>query len=467
MAGRIKELLNNVALFTIANLSSKVIVFLMVPFYTTVMSTAAFGDANIIQSTSTFLYPIFTCLISDAVLRFCYLKEMNIKAVFSEGFRFTMASGLGTILFVGFAQFFIPDKYWTANIWFIPLLVLSSSFSRLMHCFCRGIDRVKISAIAGVIQTIIVVSFNLIFLGIFKFGVWAYLLAFLLGDVVGILYMIFKVKIGKYIEYKRNNALMHSMLRFSLPLVPNNISWWAINNLNQYIVLAFLGLSAVGIYTATLRIPSTLTVLSEIFTQAWLLSALKDYEKEESKQFIRKMSGLFLSLIAMFTAIIIILSYPLSLLLLKGEFSNYWYISPFMFVSVFLGVITGFLGSIFSAERKNKIQATSTMIGACISIIGSLIFTKYIGIIVVAISTTIGYFIITSLRLWGALKYIKLDLNFRKLIIQTTILVVEAILVMNKLYYLASIVILCLIIINMKSLKLMIIYSYSIIHLKK
>lgn len=68
---------------------------------------------------------------------------------------------------------------------------------------------------------------------------------------------------------------------FSMPLVSNQISWWALSSVNRYVMLAWLGVSAVGIYSATLRIPSILTVLCDIFAQAWLLSALKDYGTDE------------------------------------------------------------------------------------------------------------------------------------------------------------------------------------------
>lgn len=460
---RIKELFKNTALFTIANLSSKVIVFLMVPFYTAVMSTDAFGNANIIQTTSSFLYPIFSCLIADAVLRFCYLKEVSINEIFTIGLRFSLLSGIGTFLLVTLVQFFIPEDFWSLNIWFIPILVLSTSLSRLLHCFCRGIDKVKISAVAGIIQTFFVVGLNLIFLGLLNWGTWSYLLAFALGDIGGILFIAIRIKVWNYIGAPKNKILLHSMLRYSLPLVPNNISWWAMNSLNQYIVLIFIGLSAVGIYTATLRIPSILIVLSDIFAQAWLLSALKDYEQEETKQFIIKMSGLFTSFIIIITSIIIILTYPLSSLMLKGEFLSYWYISPFMFISVLLGAITGFLGSIFSAERKNKKQATSTVIGAILSIVGALIFTKSFGILAIAISTMIGYFVITAIRLVSALKYIKLNINLITITNQTVILIIEAVLVIHQLYYFAILPLFILILINLNNLKQIMAYTKSFI----
>lgn len=425
----------------------------MVPFYTTVLSVEQFGDASIIQTTANLLTPILTCLISEAVLRYCFFKNSNLNLIFSVGLKFTILASFFALVLIVFASLLLSSATWSNYMWYIPIIVLTYSISKLLHCFCRGIDKVKISAMAGVLQTFVVVSVNLILLGVFKCGIWAYILAFILGDFCGFLYMAVKVKVWRFVSLSYNQSLEKSMLRYSLPLVPIKISWWALSSLNQYIVLIYLGMGAVGVYSATLRIPTLLTVLADIFAQAWLLSALKDYDSPDTKSFIIKMSRLFLVVVVLLSALIIMFSHPIAIVMLKGTFSNYWYIAPLLFVSVFLGAVTGFLGSIFSAERKNIIQATSTVIGAAVSIIVILILIKSIGIIATAVSTLLGYFIITLIRLWGTRRYIKLEISFGGLTLQTLLLITESIFVMKELY-LFAILTLCLIIcVNFNSIK--------------
>ena len=57
-------------LFTISSFGSKVLSFLLVPFYTSVLSTADYGKADILTTTAGLLIFVFTLNISDAVLRF-------------------------------------------------------------------------------------------------------------------------------------------------------------------------------------------------------------------------------------------------------------------------------------------------------------------------------------------------------------------------------------------------------------
>lgn len=451
MNSRLKELFRNSILFTIANLGSRILVFLMVPLYTSILSSEQYGDANIIQTTSNLLYPILTCLFADAVLRFCFIENANKNKVFSLGLKSTFIAVVLCCVLLLLYLFFIHDNIFGKYFYFIPVIVCFHSLQRVMHCFCRGIDRVKVSATAGVIQTVVIIIFNLFFLVYIKLGVFGYLSAFVLGDFISAMYMFVAVKSWRYIDFGVDKNLRKEMLAYSLPLVPNQVSWWAVSSINQYIVLAYLGMSAVGIYTATLRIPTILTVLSDIFAQAWLLSALKDYGTAESKQFIIKMYGNFLIVITLITSLIILLSYPLSAFLLRGTFSMYWYIAPFLFISVLLGALVGFLGSIYSAEKKNKIQALSTVVGA-IAIVGvSFLLINKLNILGIAISTLIGYFIIFTIRFLGVKKFIVLDVSLLKTCIYIVLLIIESCLVINEYYLFAIGIVAILFFVNIQS----------------
>lgn len=72
------KLLKNSALLVIGNFASKILVFFLVPFYTTVLSTEEYGAADLITTTVNLLYPVLTVMISTAVLRFC-LDDKKIR----------------------------------------------------------------------------------------------------------------------------------------------------------------------------------------------------------------------------------------------------------------------------------------------------------------------------------------------------------------------------------------------------
>lgn len=461
MNNRIKELLSNTLLFTIANLGSKILVFLMIPLYTAVLSTEEYGISDMVQTTAQMLFPIFSCMIADAVLRYCFIKDIDKRKILSTGVRVT---AIGTILCIlvtiifEFIPIFKPLGWY---ILFIPLLFCNQSFIQLMHKFARGIDKVKISAFAGLIDSIVVVMLNLFFLLVLKLGVTGFLLAYAIADIVAIVYMCARCRVWKYWTPEKDEMLCKQMLTYSIPLVPNQISWWALSSINRYIMLAWLGISSVGIYSATLRIPTILTVLSDIFAQAWLLSALKDYGSDESRRFIAIMYRRYWSLLILLTSIIILFSYPLVSLLLSNEFSSYWWISPYLFISVFWGALIGFLGSIFSAERKNTMQFVSTIVGAFVSIIITLLFIRQYGVVVVSIATMSGYFMIWIIRRIAVNRYVNLGVGTAYAIMQGLILLCEAVFVCKELYFYAMICVIILIVLNIKDIRMILQFGYK------
>ena len=121
MKSRVKELFQNTILFIVANMGSKILVFLMVPLYTAVLTTEEYGISDLVHTTSSILYYILTLKISDAVLRYCFLKDIySLKSVFTVGLRVTVVGTLLSIIIsiclmwiplfesLGYYIFFIP-----------------------------------------------------------------------------------------------------------------------------------------------------------------------------------------------------------------------------------------------------------------------------------------------------------------------------------------------------------------------
>ena len=452
MDANIKELISNTFLFTIANLGSKFLVFLMVPFYTYVLTPQEYGVAGVVQTTSALLIPILTLKTQDAVLRFCFQKGVNRASLLSIGMTITIAGGLLCVLLT-FLFRLCPLFEEVGNyMFFLPFLLFAHSLSLLFSFFARGIDRVRSSAISGVINTIAVVSFNLIFLLILHTGVKGYLLSYVIADLASAFYLFFSCGIKKYVKKGIDRPLTKEMLLFSVPLIPTSLSWWLLSSFNNYLTLSILGATAVGLYTASMRVPSILTTLSDIFSQAWLLSALKNYETEEGKRFIKSVHRKFFAILCFMTGGLILCTCPIAKILLSGEFFNSWRIIPLLFVSVFWGSLTGFYGSIFSAEKKTTIHFTSTIVGGIVSVVVVVVFLRRYGLMVIPIGTLMGYFTIWLIRKERLKKYINLGFSTIESIIKGGLLTIMAIFVIYELYWYAIALYLLLIISSGKSL---------------
>ena len=65
-----KRLIRNTGIIAIGNLSTKLVSFLLLPLYTSVLTTSEYGIVDYIFSISTFCVPFVTLLMEESMFRF-------------------------------------------------------------------------------------------------------------------------------------------------------------------------------------------------------------------------------------------------------------------------------------------------------------------------------------------------------------------------------------------------------------
>ena len=80
-----KTLLNNTFLLGLGTFGSKLLTFLMVRFYTGVLSPSDYGTADLIMQTANLLIPIASLGITNGVFRFALDRVSQRKTVFTGG----------------------------------------------------------------------------------------------------------------------------------------------------------------------------------------------------------------------------------------------------------------------------------------------------------------------------------------------------------------------------------------------
>lgn len=109
-----KKLGLNSLLIFIGNLGSKLIVFLMLPFYTKFLSPQQFGKADLIMSYISLVIPIITMIVTEAVFRLPVGKDIeDKKKYFSNSF---FIGNIGILLSVCFFSFLLFFKSETLKI---------------------------------------------------------------------------------------------------------------------------------------------------------------------------------------------------------------------------------------------------------------------------------------------------------------------------------------------------------------
>lgn len=428
MKEKYQYLFKNIGLLTVSNFGSKILVFLLLPIYTSVLTTKDYGTYDLFNTTISLLIPILTVNVSEGVLRFALDAQDNEKTLYSLGIRIIVKSAALVILFCIVNYIFNFSSILKDNTVYFLLLYISTVFYQFLTSFIRGIDKVVVLSVASVFNTVLILIFNILFLIVFRLGLGGYFLANILAAILPSFYLIYKLR-SYHIDYsaKKDKDLQTNVINYSRPLILNSLGWWINNAADRYIVIAFCGVATNGIYSVGYKIPSILNIFANIFNQAWVLSSVKSFNEKENDDFFSKIYNSYNMVLVIICSLLIASSKIVAHFLYAKDFFDAWVYVPFLLIANVFGAISGFAGGIFSAAKDSKVYSNSTIVGAIINIVLSLITVYYFGAIGAAISTMISYFVVWVIRIYTMKRYISMSLHLWRDILAYILLLLQSV----------------------------------------
>lgn len=430
MGSKYKYLIKNVGLMTISNFSSKILSFLLVPLYTSVLTTTEYGTYDFYITTIFLLTPLLSSNILDAVIRYSLDDTNDAKDIFSIGLKYCINADVFCFILVAINQRFeIFDNLTQYPVYFM-LYFASSLFSDLMNQFARGMERLFDVAIAGIINSVVIVGLNLYFLLYMQIGLDGYFLAYIIAFLATSIFLALRLKAWNYIKtYGNDLKLKKDMVSYSRPLILQNIGAWINNLSDRYIVTWLCGTAANGIYSVSYKIPSILTVFQTIFNQAWTISAVKSFEEKQDEFYtlIYKAYNLGFVLIC---SILLILDKYISRILFAQEFYEAWKYAPFLIISVVFSSMAGLVGGIFVAAKRSDKMAKTTTAGAAVNTVLNVAFVWLWGPIGAAMATLISYVLVWATRMIALPELIELKIDLKRDIIVYLILLCQAVMLL-------------------------------------
>lgn len=453
----IKKLFNNTIIFTISNFASKFLIFLLLPFYTRVLTAAEFGTGDLVISTVSFLMPIFTLCISEAALRFSMNKKENKNTIFTYGLNIVLVGFLVLLLFYPvFTKISVISDY----LFYLYIIYLSSSLNQYFNQFSRGIGEIKLIGIVGITGTLVTVVSNILLLAVFQYGIEGYLISYMLTNIVSAAFLFFFGKLYKFMKFKRDNtkdSVINDMKSYSIPLISNKVSWWVIQMFNRYALSYFKGATLVGIFTAANRIPSFITTIYGVLQQAILLSVIDEYE-ESNNFFLFTKTYEVLNLVLLMVALIINTSIePMAFIMFGESFYEAYKIAPLLVLSSYFGSLHGNMTTIFSATKKTTQLFHNSFIGMIITIVLNILLVPKYGLYGAAITSFLTYFFMWIRLFFISKKQFKLNFKIKTDLIAVSLLIIQWLILLfynGTIYWISSFIIIILIVtIKFKDIK--------------
>lgn len=423
-----KNLIKNIGLFTIGSFGSKILSFLLVPLYTAVLSTSEYGTMDLITSTASLLTPILLISIFDATLRFGMDPEYKKEDVLSTSINIAIKGSF--LLVVGVIVIKITNIINISDVYLIFLCVyfVMGALSHILNLYLRAKNQASVIAVSGILCTLVTCISNIVLLLVFKWGIIGYMISNTIGVLIQNLYQLIVGKIYKDIKLRGYNDLSRPMIKYSLPLIANSISWWVNNASDRYILTFLRGVAENGIYSVSYKIPTILSMFQGIFYNAWSISAIAEFDENDNDGFIGNNYSVYSFVSLLVCSGLLMINVPLAEFLYKGDYFVAWRCVPFLLMGTVFCGISQFEGSLFAATRNTKSVAITTVIGAVVNTICNFLFIYFIGAIGAALATLLGYFTTWFLRTKYLQSFVKMKVKWFSHFVSIIIVIVQSVL---------------------------------------
>ena len=219
-----KQLLVNTIIIAIGKLSTQVVSFLLLPLYTSKLSPAEYGTYDFLVTLSTFLLPIITLLMEESMFRFLIDADdlKSKKRVITATIAYTL---VGTFIFTAIAGIIMGVMHYEYAFVFI-LFIISNILLGLSNALARGTGKIKLYSFSNFILGASTIVLNIIFIVSLKLGVSGLLWANTVANSATAIIILLKLHLPQFVSRKDfHKSTLREMLRYSVPLVPNNLSW--------------------------------------------------------------------------------------------------------------------------------------------------------------------------------------------------------------------------------------------------
>ena len=414
----------NTILMSVGTFGSKLLVFLMVRFYTGYLTPAEYGTADLITQTANLLIPLVSLDITDAVFRFAAERRGGRTEAFSVGLRVITLGSAGLLLVIALLQG-VPAV--RAYGFLLASFVIASCCHALCAHFVRARGNTALFAAQGLFNTALFIGLNVLFLAVFHWGIRGYVLSTTVANLITTGLLVFRARLWRYAGLAPRRGLRRQMLRYCIPLIPTAVFWWIMGVSDRYMVKWFLGSDANGIYAVAYKIPTILTILATVFMDAWQLSAIaeSDGDRQVHLQFCGRIWDAFASAVFLGAGGIIALSPLLIRLLAEESYYSAWQYIPVLTLSMAAAAFSNFMGSVYVVTKQSKASFWTSLVGAGSNIVLNLWLIPQIGLQGAAAATFLSCLAVFLIRLVNARQLLPFPLSGRKLALGVGILLLQ------------------------------------------
>ena len=417
---RIAFLLGNTLVFALGGLAIKAVSLVLMPLYTTALTAGEYGTAELLNSAIEIVLPLLSAGVVEALYRFSIDDDVPKDELFA-GSLVVLGGGVvcaGVLCALGSVLWNMEH----AAAFFV--LFCSVCVFKATTQLARGLGHVRRFVVYGLINALAMVVSTYLLLVRAHLGVEGYLWSFTIGYLVGgLVAFLGSAEYRLLAPFRVDRDLLRRMLVYSLPLVPNLLSWWLVSVSGRYVVLWGSGLTAAGLFTAASKMPALVNIVASVFQQAWQYSTAREIDSPDRGAFFGVvMRGYSLATLTV-AGLVIALNRPISRVMLQAEFAEGWRYVPLLMLVASFGVISIFFESFYQALKNSGVLMASTALGAGVNVILGVALVPFMGPWGAGLAGAVAYMLVLVVRARDLRRRINLPIDRLRLTYQLALLI--------------------------------------------
>ena len=417
---RIAFLLGNTLVFALGGLAIKAVSLVLMPLYTTALTAGEYGTAELLNSAIEIVLPLLSAGVVEALYRFSIDDDVPKDELFA-GSLVVLGGGIvcaGVACALGRVLWNMEH----AGSFFV--LFCSVCVFKATTQLARGLGHVRRFVAYGLINALAMVVSTYLLLVRAHLGVEGYLWSFTIGYLVGgLVAFLGSAEYRLLAPFRVDRDLLRRMLVYSLPLVPNLLSWWLVSVSGRYVVLWGSGVVAAGLFTAASKMPALVNIVASVFQQAWQYSTAREIDSPDRGAFFGVvMRGYSLATLTV-AGLVIALNRPISRVMLQAEFAEGWRYVPLLMLVASFGVISIFFESFYQALKNSGVLMASTALGAGVNVVLGVALVPFMGPWGAGLAGAVAYMLVLVVRARDLRRRINLPIDRLRLTYQLALLI--------------------------------------------
>jgi len=451
MFKNIKIATKDTFVYSLGNISTKIIGLVLLPLYTDKLSVAEYGVLGTVEITIQVLIAAFSFSLQQALSRWYWDKRYKDKQK-SIFFTTLIATSIGILsmilLLLPFSNklsLALLDS--TEYSYLFKIMLISAGFqilSRLMLILMRLQRKPLLYSFSNIFKLIITLGLTIYFIVGLKHGVEgiveAQIIGFFFMLLINVKYLINNI----YLSFER--AILKEMLHFSYPLAISAVGGVLLTVTDKYAVRYIGGMEDMGLYNLGFKVANVLKVfvINSVFSAIGPLR-YKMMDRPDNKRFYSKlMTYTTYGFIILLLGLSLFSKEAIRVLATNPDYWNAYQIVPILCFAQLFELLRRNANFGLIVEKKTKI-ISGVMISISILNIGlNILFITYLGTIGAAIALLVAQIIFFTLIYKFSQKYFYIPYEIKKvflMVLLALIIVTSSFLWINSMYLIPRLII--------------------------